>query len=252
MNRFLLFFALFTAIALVGCDPDKKEVPQPTDSQVKLSFKAVHNEQPFAYNTIYTDHLGHRIRFENFKMYFSEINLVKSDGGKVALKDFVLINFNSPGSFNIKVQPGTYTGLELGMGVAKEFNKGQDPSQYPASHPLSVQGSAGMFWTWSTGYIFSKLEGKADLEGIEGNPLIESFAYHIGEDELYRQLTFEKSITVEAGKTTNLTLEIDTYKCFLSDFDSLDISEDGLTHTSGNVELAERVVELMVAAFSLK
>jgi len=163
-----------------------------------------------------------------------------------------LVNFGTATEINTSVPTGTYKALKVGLGVPKELNKDQDPSQYPDTHPLSVVGSQGMFWHWNTGYIFTKYEGKSDLEGVDGNPLADSFAFHIGEDLLLREKTFEKELKVRGGQTLELTLEIDCYKLFYSDFDSIDISNESLTHTSGNLELATRFTDMLQAALVLK
>jgi len=245
-----LFVFVGLAVAFSGCD--KTENNPSNRGTVQLKFKAVHNGEPFVINQVYRDFLNHRFRVEQFRSYFSEIRLVKNDDTEVLLKDVVLVNFGTTTEISTSVPTGKYKALKVGMGVPKDLNKNQDPSQYPDAHPLSVVGAQGMFWHWNTGYIFTKYEGKSDLEGVDGNPLAESFAFHIGEDLLLREKTFDTELRVKGGQTLVLTLEIDCYKLFVSDFDSIDISDESLTHTSGNLELATRFTDMLQSALELK
>ena len=66
-----------------------------------------------------------------------------------------------------------------------------------------------MFWTWSSGYIFVKYEGKFALE--TGTQLLEPVSYHCGTDASYRTVTLElpEPLVVAAEETANLTLTLD-------------------------------------------
>jgi len=248
----LPLFSVILLMAMAWASCDKTENTPKNTGTVKLRFKATHNGEPFVINQIYRDFLNHRIRVEQFKSYFNNIYLVKEDDTQVMLKDVILVNFGSGAEVVTSVPVGKYKALHVGMGVPKEQNKDQDPTQYPETHPLSSTGSQGMFWHWNTGYIFTKYEGKTDLDGVDGNPLADSFAFHIGDDALHREKTFEADIKVHGDNVLVLTLEIDCFKLFSSDFDSIDIADESLTHTSGNLVLAERFTELLSAALTLK
>lgn len=226
-----------------------KEPEPETEGMLRLAPRAYFNEMPLEIGTSYTDVLGHTVRVDGFKTYISEVFAVKTDGSEVPLLGIDLINFLDAPTYNWTIERGDYQGIKFAMGVPEELNKDQDPAQYPSNHPLSVNGSAGMFWTWNSGYIFTKFEGKANLDG-EADPILAPWAYHVGEDFLYQEHFIEKPFTI--GEATEvLYLDFDADRFFYNDSDTINIAEDNITHTSGNVELAERFNTLFNEAISL-
>ena len=67
------------------------------------------------------------------------------------------------------VPDGEYTGISFIIGVDSLHNC--SGAQAGALDPVNA-----MFWTWNTGYIFLKLEGKSPASKSPGN----IFEYHIG------------------------------------------------------------------------
>jgi hypothetical protein len=159
-------FIILSSLFFSSCDPEeKKEVETPpasTTPTVNVSFSSKYNDAILEIGTVYFDALGHRIRVENFQSYLSNIRLVNDFGEEVVIKDIALANLGTGYSFSAQIDPGTYTQIKFGIGVPENINKDIDPSTYPNSSPLSIQGAEGMFWTWNTGYIFSKFEGRGD------------------------------------------------------------------------------------------
>jgi hypothetical protein len=168
------------------------------------------------------------------------------------MKDILVHDFNEPLEITSDIKEASYTTLKMSIGVPSERNKDQDPSQYANSHPLSVQGSSGMFWTWNTGYIFTKFDGRLDLTGQEGAQLIDPFAFHTGEDLLYR--TIELPVNVVAEKDGNYTINVkmDIKKFIDNSNDQIDLSVDYLTHTVGNMNLARRFAENVALSFEVE
>ena len=226
-----------------------KETDEELEGQLRLVPRALFNGNDFTIGEIYTDVLGHTIRVDGFKTYIAEIKAVKTDGSEVPLQGIDLINFSQDKVYNWTIEKGDYQGIKFGIGVPEELNKDQDPSQYASNHPLSVNGSAGMFWTWNTGYIFTKVEGKANLDG-EMSPILDPWAYHVGEDFLYREHFLEKPFTIdEATEVRYLDFHVERF--FFNENDTIDIGSDNITHTSGNVPLAERFTTLFNEAIEL-
>jgi hypothetical protein len=253
---YLLFFIL-SSLFFISCEneEEKKEVvtpPASTNPTVNVSFSSKYNDAALEIGTVYFDAQGHRIRIENFQSYLSNIALVNDLGQEVVIKDIALANLGTGYSFSAQVAPGTYNQIKIGIGVPEAINKDIDPSTYPNSSPLSIQGGAGMFWTWNTGYIFSKFEGRGDLTGQEGAALLSPFSYHTGDDFLYRTVTLDKSFTIEATQNQNLAIIIQADQIINGGPNPLDIEVDDVTHTAGNPELATKVVENFVSAFSIQ
>jgi len=242
---------LFAALLFASCDPDKnKEVG---DARVTLRFETRVGTEPFAIGDVYIDNLGYRYRAETFMSYLSMIELVRANGEVVLVKDFYVANFNTTPQLSVNVKEGDYTKVRFNLGVPEAYNKNVDPTTYPNSHPLSVLGSQGLFWQWNTGYIFTKFDGKADLEGVEGNLLLSPFAFHCGDDPLFRTVELDLGNSFIAGDSQKtLTVVLQVNKLLHGDEDQIDLEIDYLTHTSGNFLLARRFTDNFSKAFSLE
>lgn len=122
---------------------------------------------------------GDSVRFEMARFYVSQIALVDSTGKSHPLIGTHLVDVLDSGaqargyaSLTLKALPGTYRGIRFTIGVPFDQNHA-DPTTQPA--PLGTE--SGMFWSWNSGYIFNRTEGKVDSAGVE-----KALAYHIGED----------------------------------------------------------------------
>ncbi|MCB0760491.1 MAG: hypothetical protein KDC12_03135 [Flavobacteriales bacterium] len=247
MKRIL--FVLLAITALTSC---LKKEPEDQKGTIRIDMVARVEGEPFELGEIYTNVLTDRYWTEIFKAYVSNIRAHRMDGSSELLAQVFLANFDGGNTVYAEVDPGTFSGLSFGIGVPEELNKGNDPSQYPNDHPLSAIGSEGMFWTWNSGYIFTMFQGKADtLDGQDVTPL-HPFAYHCGEDFLYIDKSYDTEFTLEACKTKTFTIVFDVDRFWYSQSDTLDVAKDYLTHTSGNVELAERCTAFIEEAVHLE
>lgn len=252
------YWWLVCLLALASCDPDKEESPndavaaQPT---VTVKLNTTYNDQPFAVGAVYNSTQGYRIRTDIFKNYFSDIQLRKSSGEYVTIKEYDLVDFATRPNpeWSAALSAGTYDSLIFCYGLPKALNVGVDPATYPNSNPLSVAGSAGLFWNWNSGYIFMVYEGKADLSGSSDAALLDPFAMHCGDTLLYRRMAFplnNLSLSSNDARTLQLDLRVDQF--LNNPDDPIDISTDYLTHTSGNMPLAKRVVSNWESAIELR
>lgn len=234
----LAYFFIFTLLFSAGCKKDEEN----ENGTVRVVTRALFNGEPVSSDELYDDGLGHKIRIEGFKAYLSNMALHTDDGESAQLVGVYLADPLSGDQWSVEIPSRQYTSLTFSTGVPPEVNKDTDPASYPIGHPLSVNGSAGMFWSWNTGYIFTKFEGKANLDG-EDSPVLDPFAFHVGEDQFYR--THEQIFNICPGGEETKTIYIDfNVETFLNHpDDAIDIETDFLTHTSGNVELAERFNE---------
>lgn len=172
MNKTLLLTAV--SALLVACGTVKTS--QSSNQSVTLKFAAEINGQIFECGKSYANVGTTRstITPSDFRMYVSEIKLVRKDGEKVAVElqqdgiwqhqNVALLDFeNGTGScrngtipinttIRGSVPTGEYTGLEFTVGVPFELNH-QDPTIAP-----SPMNSTAMFWNWQGGYKFIKFD----------------------------------------------------------------------------------------------
>lgn len=220
--------------------------------QVTIKFIPVWNGQVVTIDSIYTNSLNQRIRFENIATYFSNIYIGNGIDSVLFSQVELLQLLGGQATVTKNMEPGTYSKLSFGLGIPPELNKNVDPSVYPNAFPLSVQGSNGMFWYWNTGYIFFKLDGRTDLTGTSNAPLLNTFAFHCGDDPLYRERAFSfATIHSEDLTSHEITVYVDMQLLMEGDNDPIDLSTDYITHTTGNFALAERVTNHFANAFNV-
>jgi hypothetical protein len=253
MNRSIYFFALALFALIVQSCQEDKPAPLPGKSTATITFDARWGGSPFLMQQVYMDDFGNRIRADKFMNYFSFIKLVAEDGSEVMLKDFALVDFSETNQYTAEVPAGKYTALKFGIGVDRDYNKDQDPAQYPSSSPLSVAGSQGMFWVWNTGYIFAKFEGKADTTGTEGVELLSPIAIHAGDDFSYRNYTSQPfNVTID-GKDHAFAVHVNVDRIFSPlQGNSVNIAQDAITHGGTNPDLTNNFMDNYLAAISLE
>ncbi|MFM7235127.1 MAG: MbnP family protein, partial [Flavobacteriales bacterium] len=201
----------------------------------------------------YMDDFGNRLRADKFMNYISLVTLVKEDGTEVLLKDFMLLDFFESNSVSAEIPEGKYVALKFGIGVPRDNNKDQDPAQYPSSSPLSVAGSQGMFWTWNTGYIFAKFEGKCDTTGTEGTELLTPIAIHTGDDFSYREYVSQPFNLDLTGHAHTFAVHLNVNQIFSPiNGNDVNIALDAITHGSTNPDLTNDFMDNYVAALSLE
>jgi len=146
------------------------------------------------------------------------------------------------------VPEGDYRGIKFDFGVDSTLNH-SDPATYATNHPLSIYN--GNFWTWNSGYIFTKIEGKIDSVASGSSDLSTAFFYHCGADLLYRHIPeLSHSIVVLPGKTDTFKVNVNIEQLFENQSRVIDVKNNPSTHTTDNFTLAELVVDNMSSAFS--
>lgn len=254
MKKYFLFLPLVCGIMLVqSCKDNPEEPAVPQSTAVMVKFDALWDGQPFQMQQVYMDDFGNRLRADKFMNYVSLVSLVAEDGSEVQLKDFVLLDFFNSNSITAEVPSGKYTALKFGIGVPRDNNKDEDPAQYPSSSPLSVAGSQGMFWTWNTGYIFAKFEGKCDTTGTEGAELLTPISIHTGDDFSYRTFTSQPFSLDLNGTTHAISVHLNVDRIFSPvNGNDVNIAQDAITHGGTNPDLTNTFMDNYLAALTLE
>jgi len=157
-----LCFALFAAVLLPSCQEDEDRLfgqQQPRLGQLELAFDNVVGMAPLELGraTPYQTANGDQFTVTTFRYYISNIKLTKADGTEFAQPEsYYLIDEEIPSSktFTIpNIPTGTYTKLTFTIGV--------DEARNTAGAQTGALAISDMFWSWSTGYIYTKLEGRS-------------------------------------------------------------------------------------------
>jgi hypothetical protein len=173
----LLF--IVTLVLFFSCKKDKEEseinqnTNSPENGNFNLSIQHLFDTNNFVLNNLYILDNGNKIAISTYKYYISNLKLTAEDGSVFSeTESYHLINVDqlSTCSFSIsKVPFKKYTTISFIIGV--DSTRNLSGAQSGALDP-----ALGMFWTWNTGYIMTKLEGTSQQSSAPGN----SVAFHIG------------------------------------------------------------------------
>jgi hypothetical protein len=174
MKRFSIFalacpFA-FAALALTGC---KKDEPAPSQTgTVALAFEQTVGTSPLTLNTqTYTTPSGDQFRVSIFRQYISNVKFNKADGTSYAVPEsYYLVDAAVSSSQEITIADvpvGDYTGVTFTIGVDSARN-------VSGAQKGALDPNNNMFWTWNSGYIYTKLEGYSPQSSTGG------LVFHIG------------------------------------------------------------------------
>jgi uncharacterized repeat protein (TIGR04052 family) len=203
LRRYILKAIIISALALtLSACGTLPEATQP--KQVSLNFSAQINGQAFECGKSYANVGATRstITPSDFRMYVSEVNLLRQDGSSVPVQltqdgvwqyqNVALIDFengtgpcrNGTSATNTSVRgtvpTGDYVGVVLTVGVPFAQNH-QDPTVAPA--PLN---STAMFWNWQGGYKFIKFDttssGISEQKPATANAMgpVTRYSVHLG------------------------------------------------------------------------
>jgi hypothetical protein len=146
-------FAL-AMLALAGCKKDVVVAAPPT---VSLEFEQTVGADPLVLGTkTYTTPAGDQFKINIFRQYISNIVFTKTDGSTYAVPEsYYLLDAAKPDNQHITltgVPEGDYKGITFTIGVDSARN-------VSGAQKGALDPSNNMFWSWDSGYIFTKLEG---------------------------------------------------------------------------------------------
>lgn len=216
-----------------------------TNGTLKFNLSQLFNGNILDTAAVYTLNNGQRFRLATLRYYISKITLVKSDSSEVVIPEsYLLVKPSATEYIAGEAEPGTYVKLKFYLGLDSATNSGGImPVDRPSGHPLALQNPS-MFWTWSTGYIFMKMEGLSDT--LPSGALTQNFSWHLGENALRRTVEIPLNFTLVTGQTTSVAL-----KAELNDvFKHIDFKTDRMTHTMDNRSLANAIMDYAALMFS--
>ncbi len=166
----LATIALFATISFQSCTDEPTE-PKNTKGTLTVEFEHVWglDKAPFYMNTPLLHPMSKdTISVNLLKYYVSNIVLTNANGSKYIVPESYYLISPEENSIEVKDVPaGDYTGMEYIIGVDSARNN--SGIQTGALNP-----SNGMFWSWSTGYIFVRIEGTSPQSPTG------MFLYHLG------------------------------------------------------------------------
>jgi hypothetical protein len=166
-------YLFFAVILFVSCKKDPPSIDQEeAKGNVSLNFTNVAGSQVLALNTAtYVNQNQDTFSVSLFRYYVSNIKFFRDDGFIYSEPEsYHLLDAADSNSckFTIENIPvGNYIGMELVIGVDSLRN-------CAGAQSGALDPARDMFWDWSQGYIFAKLEGQCNTIPL-GN-----FFMHVG------------------------------------------------------------------------
>lgn len=260
--RKIFFLLLFSPLFIASsCDQDNP-TPEPAGN-VDVIFKANYDGEVFLTQKEYDYTETMPIRFTSLNFFVANISLLEqvdaSEETELIEVDFVDLSFaegqlaEAQAGITLssrKVPAGTYTGLKIGFGIPADLNRTQ-PNDYGSNDVLSMSSH---YWSGWNSYIFSKIEGVADVDGdgqfetSEG----EGISLHMGTDETFTERILFPStpIVVEEDGKVEIVLNLDVKTLFDMPINEYDVNGDDLldietfngTHTDQELLIAKQIM----------
>ena len=169
----LLGALVASSLTLSSCDDKDKNKPAPV-GELDLEFDNVVGAQALVLNTgNYTNAAGNAFTVSKFNYYISNIKLTKADGTEwQEPESYHLVQENVAASqaLTLKDVPaGDYAKLTFTVGVDSARN-------VAGAQTGALDPNNEMFWSWNTGYVYTKLEGTSPQSTSTNNGL----TFHIG------------------------------------------------------------------------
>lgn len=215
MNKYYGFLVVCCLSALMACR--KKELPEPvlplqTKGNMKVRLNNVVGDKPLILGDSVTYSVFGKGEYSVsvYNYYLSNFIFTDNEGNRYTEPESYHLAVTSKPeslSFDLKNVPfGAYTSVEFLIGVdsVRNFSGVQEGALDPIH---------GMIWSWSTGYIMAKMEGKIKATG---NLISYHIAGYKGEYNTLQKvkLNLPENAVVSAGKTPVITLQSDLHDWF--------------------------------------
>lgn len=169
----LVLILLFTACEKKDTVPPVSENPVQKDlGKIAVDVSPAFGSEELQYSKYYLNAAGDSVNVTRFAYYVSNVVFVKSDGSAFAEPEsYHLLDHagSATKGFTVANVPlGEYSSLSFLIGVDSLRN-------CSGAQSGDLDPAKGMFWTWNSGYIFLKMEGRAPRSA--GN---KAYTYHIG------------------------------------------------------------------------
>lgn len=241
MRKALLFAGL---VALVlSCKKDKTNNNETVDSTPSLQVDVLpmYGNDVLYLDSVYITPEGYDVKFTDIKFYLQDIR-----NGANQLFDAALFDYRARGTSLLQVA-GSYTdfsALQANVGVDTSLNH-DDPSAFPNSSWLNIANANDMHWGWNPGYIFLKIEAKADTIADANILFDHNIVFHIGLDANLQSISFTNCQWIAVGNGAyNLPVKLDMLQFLTGNSNPIDLMTEYSSHSAAGQELLTSKVAL--------
>ncbi len=233
-----------SAMFFSSCDEDAKTAD--LDLHVRFAPGGVTFEAGETYfvNATAVDN-GTAVQFTTLRVYFSGFGLTDLAGNTEYSNAYVLAEPGSDHYFLGKVPSQAYSNFAFNIGIDSVTNH-LDPTQYGSDNPLALQ-SPNMHWSWTSGYIFLRIDGIYDGDGDNIPDAANGFEVHLGTDNFLSNLNIPGTFGDAEAEEISIDLVYDP----LVLFQGVNFPADNTTHTMDNMPMAMQVKDRIQDAITL-
>lgn len=203
-----IFCLAMLMLTFTQCKKNASVVVAP-QADVTIKFNNKVGGQSIEYGKYnYTNAAGNIYSINLLKYYITNVVLITDGNTEVKLNNYDLINAFEPAGFStvegVAIPNGTYKTMRFFLGVdqARNHNGAQDGDLDPAYN---------MIWSWFTGYIFLKHEGKF-INSIGDTTDVQ---FHLGTDNALSTINIPIDLTVN-GAARKMNIDFDLNKMYNS------------------------------------
>jgi hypothetical protein len=248
MNNIFLLLPLYI-VSFSNIHSDPKKITATNTGTVKIRFINTVKGKPLELNTgSYNNLLGETYSVTKFKYYISHVSLLTGKAVFFEKESYHLVDESKPDDlhFSFALKAGEYQSLNFMLGVDSLHNV--SGAQTGALDPLN-----DMFWTWNTGYVMAKMEGKSPQSKLVNNKLEFHIGGFMGENNVLKNITLNfppgKMLNIQEGKTSEIIIEADIDTWWQQPND-IKIAEHAVCSTPG--ALAKKIADNYSKMFSIK
>ena len=217
-----------------------------SDDSIKIKIIPTFNNLELELDSVYNTTEGYGVKFTTISFYISQLTHQNETINASSLYDF---RDNGSQLLSAELDYKSFPSLQGFIGV-DSINNHSDPAAFGNDNDLNIENAGTMHWGWNTGYIFIKIEGKADT--LSTGLFDHNFSFHAGTDAFYRQFSFDNLVWEQTGEHVHtVTLSLSMSDFLNSDSNTIDLKNEFITHSSsGQFALTEKVVDNFINALS--
>lgn len=248
MKTFFLLIP-FALVSLLNIKSNPKITSPQNTGTVKITFINTVKGKPLELNTgKYVNPFGEAYSISKFKYYISQVSLHRGKAVFFEPENFHLVDESNADAlhFSFALDAGDYSSLNFLLGVDSLHNV--SGAQTGALDPLN-----DMFWTWNSGYVMAKLEGRSPQSKLVNNKLEFHIGGFMGEHNVLKNITPNfpagKSLNIQEGKTSEIIIEADIDNWWQQP-NNIKIAEHPVCSTPG--PLAKKIADNYSKMFTVK
>lgn len=234
----LIGFVLLTSVSCKEDPPVPDPVPVDT---VRIDVQPVFNGSELLLDSTYTTVEGHKVQFTDIKFYLEDVR-----NGAVQLTDAMLFDYDARGTllYDGNGKAANFGSLSANLGVGANYNN-SDPSAFPNDSWLNISKSNDMHWGWNPGYIFVKIEARADTIQDANDVFDHYVVMHAGLNENLQTISWSNLNWTSVGSNRHqVTLELNMSEFLQSGLHTINLQSENSTHSApGQEVLTTKVME---------